>query len=227
MLLLNIGNTHTQIARSDGSSVGAVRVVPTGEVTPALIAGETAAIASVVPAVSARLRAPGVFFLNVSMAAACGLDLSHVDASTLGMDRLATAIEVASRDLPAAALAAGTALTLEYVDAKHVFRGGAIAPGRRMMRRSLAEGTAQLPEIALADTAPGAPGRDTASAIRFGVDRGIVGMAAAWLAALPEGVKVYAVGGDAPFFLRALPALVPGGDDFTLRGLLTAWRTCR
>ena len=125
MLLLNIGNTHTQIARSDGSSVGAVRVMPTGEVTPALIAGETAAIASVVPAVSAQLRAPGVFFLDVSMAAACGIDLSQVDASTLGMDRLANAIELASRELPAAALDAGTALTLEYVDAKRVFRGGA------------------------------------------------------------------------------------------------------
>ena len=226
MLLLNIGNTHTQIARSDGSCVGAIQVIPTGEVTPALIAGESAAIASVVPEVSARLRAPGVFFLERSMAAACGVDLSCVDASTLGMDRLANAIELGNRELPAAALDAGTALTLEYVDAKRVFRGGAIAPGRRMMRRSLAEGTAQLPEIALAETAPEAPGRDTASAIRFGVDRGIVGMAEAWLAALP-GVTVYAVGGDAPFFLRALPALVPGGDDFTLRGLLTAWQRCR
>ena len=225
MLLLNIGNTHTQIAESDGSTIGVIRCVPTASLTAAVIGGRTAAVASVVPEAAARFEGSGAFFLKREMAAACGLDLSLVDASTLGMDRLANAIELRSRHLPAAALDAGTAITLEYVDADGRFRGGAIAPGRRLMRRSLAAGTAQLPDLPLLDTMPGSPGTDTRSSIGFGIDRGVIGMVRSWLETIPEAA-VYAVGGDAAFFLKAMPDLIDGGDDFTLRGLLKAWQCC-
>ena len=93
------------------------------------------------------------------------------------------------------------------------------------MRRSLAAGTAQLPELPLLDTVPDRPGTDTRSSIGFGVDRGVIGMVRGWLETIP-GTEVYAVGGDAPFFLKAMPELLDGGDDFTLRGLLKAWQCC-
>ena len=42
---------------------------------------------------------------------------------------------------------AGTAITVDFVDGAGTYHGGAIAPGVKMMLRSLHEGTAQLPNV--------------------------------------------------------------------------------
>ena len=130
--------------------------------------------------------------------------------------------------LPGISADCGTALTLEIVDADGVFRGGAIAPGRAMMRRSLAAGTAQLPEIPFSTQLPEHPGSNTVETIRFGVDRGAVGLMRELLSAsLPACGKarrptIVATGGDAPFFAEAL-GIRTAPEDFTLRGILRAF----
>ena len=119
-------------------------------------------------------------------------------------------------------------LTLEIVDADGVFRGGAIAPGRAMMRRSLAAGTAQLPEIPFSTQLPEHPGSNTVETIRFGVDRGAVGLMRELLSAsLPACGKarrptIVATGRDSPFFAEAL-GIRTAPEDFTLRGILRAF----
>ena len=56
MILLDIGNTHTRIAQSDGATVRIMRTLPTAELTAAdLPQGERIAAASVVPQTAKRL----------------------------------------------------------------------------------------------------------------------------------------------------------------------------
>ena len=62
----------------------------------------------------------------------------------------------------------GTAVTIDLVDEKGVFLGGAICPGLEISARALKEHTAQLPEIKV--TRPKAPyGKNTAEAIKCGL----------------------------------------------------------
>lgn len=228
VLLLNIGNSHTQMAEYGKGRMGVIRKIPTAELTPEMLpAGLPAAAASVVPEAAERLRGRSVFFLENRHAAAAGLRLGCVDASTLGADRLANAIELVRRGcLPAATVDFGTAVTLELVDGNACFRGGAIAPGRTLMRRALHSGTAQLPFLESAVKIADTVGTDTASSVSFGVDRGIVGMVREWIQTVNArygAVRCIAVGGDAPFFRDSLPELIQGDADFTLRGLLAAY----
>lgn len=74
---------------------------------------------------------------------------------------------------------AGTATTVDCVratpDAAAVFVGGVIAPGARLMRESLAQGTARLP-LAETEAAPSVHATGTAEAIAGGVHFAQVGL---------------------------------------------------
>ena len=231
MLLLDAGNTRTAVAESDGRSVGPVRAVPTAGFR--IPADGLIAAASVVPALTAKLRKRGdVFLLTNGHAAAAGLDLSQVDASTLGADRLANAIELVHQGLlPAVTVDFGTAVNCEIVDRTGAFRGGAIAPGRRLMLSALAGGTAQLPELTAGEVLRELPGTDTATTIAFGVDQGVAGMVRQWIARIAEMLgeqpRIVGIGGDAMRYLAHISGMEYGGADFTLRGLLHAYRRNR
>lgn len=76
----------------------------------------------------------------------CGVKNLYTDPSQLGADRWAAL--VGARALhPHACLVvtAGTATTVDVLDACGVFLGGLILPGDELMRRALAGNTAQLP----------------------------------------------------------------------------------
>lgn len=222
MLLLDIGNTHARIARAEGEKITILRIVRTGDLSPELLPaqeGEELWGASVVPAVSAKL--PGVRFITAAEAGAV-LDLSCVDSSTVGADRLANAAAALDMELPALILDCGSAVTIELVDREHRFLGGAIAPGRKLLRQALRDHTAQLPEIPLSGRLPAFPGPNTFEALRFGIDRGAAGSARELIAACEKcygSFNKIVTGGDAEFFALALglPAAPP---DFTLRGVL-------
>lgn len=231
LLLLNIGNTHTRIAESDGETLRNIRSVPTAELNCTHCSGYDAVLAAtVVPEVKERLKPLNCFWLSNDHAPAVGLDLSQVDASTLGADRLANAIELVGNGtlLPALVFDFGTAINCEVVDRGGVFRGGAILPGRLLMRRALFAGTAQLPELPLTGEAPLCAGTDTPSTILLGVDRGVVGavreLVAVLRAQFGANLSLVATGGDAAFFRSALPEFENEDDLLTLRGLLRAWR---
>lgn len=125
------------------------------------------------------------------------------DPVTAGVDRVAAAL-AAARLAGGAALCvnAGTAITIDWVDARPAFRGGAIVPGRVLQAKALRLHTDLLPEIApWGEPAPLAlPGRTTEEAIRHGLDAGIAGMVDRLVAALRK-----AAGGTPPLF-------VAGGD---------------
>ena len=223
---LNIGNTHTQMLAVDPDGGRSLRVVPTAEFDPAsLPPGAETFAACVVAEKTDLLLAHGIRMATPETASGA-VDFSRVDASTLGQDRVANAVHLAAKaPLPAVSLDFGTCITAEVVDAGKRFLGGAIFPGRVLMRRALNLYTSKLPFVDLADELPPCPGANTADAIRMGTDAATVDAAAGFLARLEKllGCRpaVYACGGDRAFFLNApeLAGMIDGGDDFTLCGV--------
>lgn len=145
----------------------------------------------------------------------------------VGVDRLLAAL-AAYRLTGSACVVVdcGTAVTVDAVDAGGTFLGGAIFPGRDMMARALAEGAAQLPEVAIGP-AESVIGRNTEDAIRAGIVHGSDGALAALIAgaqaAAGQGAVVILTGGDAP--LPGSPVLRPGykvRPDLVLAGLVMA-----
>ena len=229
MVILNIGNTFSRAALWDGEALRLQPHVGTGELTCEVLPGEVPVIAAtVVPEAKERLAGRDIRFID---ARNCGtrIDFTQVDTSTLGADRVANAIALAEfYPLPGIVVDCGTAITLEVVDGERIFRGGAIAPGRRLMRHALAFGTAQLPEVALSEEFPDHAGNGTVESICLGIDRGAVGLVRELVETLSrpyggvEKMTVLATGGDAPYFAKALPFLELAPEEFTLQGIRLA-----
>ena len=233
-LLLNIGNTHTQWVFADrsGNMHLPVKTVSTSawqtdlSLLPPVEGDCRVWAASVVPSAADRLQTAGLYknlqWVNVSAGEVAGLDFSQMDSSTLGADRIANAAALAAGGkLPASNFDCGTAITLETVLENNVFAGGAIMPGRKLMRAALASGTAALPELPLDLPLPEELGKNTKAAMTLGIDLGAVGMVRELMARSESlGVKyMVASGGDAEFFCRHIPELEAAGNLFTLRGI--------
>jgi pantothenate kinase type III len=148
---------------------------------------------------------------------------------TVGVDRLLCALAAHRRGGEASVVIdAGTAVTVDFVDAFGVFKGGVIAPGYRMMLAALGAGTDALPTLdATAPLPEGELGRTTADAIRLGCAASVRGLAhlqidryGAMNGAYP---RVIATGGDAPMIFEndeLVEHIVP---DLALMGMETAW----
>ena len=225
MLLLDIGNTHTRLARSEGEKIRLLDVFPTEKLTAELLPGDDAvAAASVCPAAAEKLKTRNVNFIGA------GNCRNLVDFSaysgTIGADRVANAVAVAEYyPLPALVVDCGSAITFELVDERRRFLGGAILPGRALMRKALNAGTAQLPAVPLDDGIPEHPGRNTQEAIRLGVDGGAIGMVREVSRRLMAGLELQSVvlaGGDAAFFAPHFPDWSVAAPEFTLQGIRLA-----
>ena len=93
------------------------------------------------------------------------------------------------------------------------------------MRQALHCGTAQLPEVPLAEDIPMNPGCNTAAAITFGVDCGAVGMIREFIDRVNRIFPVKTIvltGGDAAYFAPEFPEAVVADDKFTLTGIRIA-----
>lgn len=93
-------------------------------------------------------KALGTLPLSVvcSSAGAGGVRNAYAEPETLGVDRWCALM--GARSLVAGAclvVTAGTATTIDSLDASGHFLGGLILPGVTMMQQALAQGTAQLP----------------------------------------------------------------------------------
>jgi type III pantothenate kinase len=81
-----------------------------------------------------------------SAAQCCGVRNLYEQPTQLGVDRWAALIGArAAHRATCLVVTAGTATTIDMLDADGVFTGGLILPGEDLMRRSLARDTAQLP----------------------------------------------------------------------------------
>ena len=186
-------------------------------------------------ALAAGLRAAGAArVVGVHRGDAFPIESDAGDALAIGVDRLAAAFAAHALARGAArVVSAGTAVTVDAVDARGAFRGGAIVPGRRLLARSLHAFTDRLPDVGpgWVDAADGAggkarlPGRSTQEAIRAGLEVSFAaGVAAlvAGLAGVAPDSPVFATGGDAPWLLERLLFAACAEPFLAARGLALA-----
>lgn len=126
------------------------------------------------------------------------------DASTVGQDRLLDALGAYAKLKEACVIVdAGTAVTIDFVDGEGTFHGGIIAPGVRMMLRSMHQQTSALPELAYELPKPerGPFGKETTHAMRLGVTNALIGLVRFTVEKFAEHYQAFppvvATGGDA------------------------------
>jgi len=114
-------------------------------------------------------------FIQLSHNTSIPIENLYKTPETLGKDRLAAVIGAAYLKPVTDILVidAGTAITYDFIDSEHKYRGGNIAPGINLRLRSLHEFTQKLPLVA-AQTESDFLGKDTNSAILSGTIYGIV-----------------------------------------------------
>jgi type III pantothenate kinase len=102
------------------------------------------------------------------------LKIAYLTPETLGFDRIANCIGAMKLfpGQPLLVIDSGTCITLNWVSADGVFRGGNISPGVEMRFKSLHHYTAKLPCLAPAENY-GEVGQTTETAIVNGVMRGV------------------------------------------------------
>lgn len=164
---------------------------------------------------------------------AAPLLVNRTDApERVGADRLFDA--VAANRLrrpaqPAIVVDSGTATTVNLIDGKGAFHGGAIIAGFGLMANALHQHTAQLPKIDVVElaTAPGPLGRNTADAIRSGLYWGLVGSVKELVSRFTqiavesahETPLLVLTGGAAPLLVSQLPT-AHYEPVLTLQGLI-------
>ena len=156
ILCLDAGNTRLKFGLRAGSewrtqgaldyaafdSLAQQLPVPPTRIIACNVAGESAR--QRIEALAARLRVP--FDWLKSSAVACGISNGYDRPQQLGADRWAALIGArALHDGPCVVVMAGTATTIDALDAQGRFRGGLILPGLALMRSALAQNTAGLP----------------------------------------------------------------------------------
>jgi type III pantothenate kinase len=112
-------------------------------------------------------------YFNTGMAR--GISNHYLTPETLGLDRLA-AVTGANYLFPGKnnlVISGGTAITYDWVDAGGNYYGGSISPGLNMRYKALNNYTDGLPLVCADGSFDDNYGKDTANAIRSGVQNGI------------------------------------------------------
>jgi type III pantothenate kinase len=243
LLAVSVGNTRTRVAPFAAGRLEESRPFDNadaagllGEIVRAygcLPRGSAVVFASVNPPMAERLGEEAVAALGCPVGwigddVPVPIRYDLEPGTAVGQDRLLDAAAAHALVRGACVVVdAGTAITVDLVDGEGTFRGGAIAPGARMMAAALHSRTAQLPEVE-----PGKPARDagrsTAEAIRSGVFhalRGlVVGLADAYGRELGGAPPVIATGGDAEWLFDDVSRVARIVPDLPLWGIALSWR---
>jgi len=147
-----------------------------------------------------------------------------------GIDRLLGALAAYRKAYHKACIVldAGSAITVDLVDDKGDFLGGAILPGLGMAAETLASRTRCLPHVKALRKSRGLVGRSTEEAIRLGLWAATCGGAALlvdrYRRKLGENTPVFITGGNAAFFLNEIPGPRNARPYLVLEGLFAALR---
>jgi type III pantothenate kinase len=230
-LLIDISNTFTKVALSDGTRIGRVSRIPTARLAAKALRpfsrGVTLVVAaSVVPAKNAEVNSAAecpVCWVGPGIELGIGVD--YPKPETIGADRLANAVACAELyGAPAVVVDFGTAVTFDVVSPDRKYIGGVIAPGLSAMTEYLHRRTALLPEIRLAEPIR-AVGKTTKQAMLSGAVHGYRGLVREILAQVKKEqfpkhkVRVVATGGDAELIGGGLGIFDAIDPHITLEGL--------
>ncbi|MGO9109612.1 MAG: type III pantothenate kinase [Thermoguttaceae bacterium] len=147
----------------------------------------------------------------------------------VGVDRLLDGLaanRLRTPGHPAVVVDAGSAITVDLLDADGAFLGGAILPGIAMSARALHEFTDLLPQIDMAELAepPPALGPDTVAAMRSGLFWGAVGSVRQLVEQLTgsRDAEVFLTGGAGPVVAQLMGKSAQYVPHLTLAGITLA-----
>ena len=230
-LVVDIGNTLLKLAVFDGGRLVAQQCVGElrEETFAGLLGGARAARAVVAstrgeaPAIVEAVRRHTDYLLEFTPATPVPIGNAYLTPATLGRDRLAAAVGAATLYPRRNALIVdfGTAVTLDFVSADGVFRGGCISPGMAMRFRALHEYTAALPLCDATDSAE-LLGRTTDEAVRLGVMNSLAFEIEGDIARMQgelEDLCVIFTGGDTNFFAKRIKNTIFANCNLVFWGL--------
>ncbi len=251
MLLIDAGNSRVKFAIRDGSDILDVRVTDSvngecGEtafrnaVSPVLTGADRVIVANVAGERFVRclvdlcssLAAPSPEFLTATRRQ-CGVVNAYADPAQLGVDRwMAIVAAYVENRTDLLVIDAGSALTIDGVDASGRHLGGCIAPGLDMMRAALLRDTSDLAQLSRdgSDAPDSVFADNTRAAIASGCRNAVAGLVqrafreqAARTCVKP---RVVVTGGNASVVESALPVPYSHVPDLVLRGLALAAMEC-
>jgi type III pantothenate kinase len=253
LLSIDIGNTHVDLGLFRDEELLLTRKLPTGDPADALLQAllapygkrlEGAAIGSVVADLGANYAEACRPYcagpaLEVQGSWDLGLEIDYDDPNRVGIDRLVAAAyahAATPKGHAAIVVDAGTALTVDAIDAEGTFLGGAIAPGLRLGVDALSANTSFLPRIDLEGTVQ-LMGKDTVACLRSGAIYGsaalVEGLCRRMSADLAERgstveldapVSIFLTGGDSSLLHPLIEGTVVLDPAMVLRGLHLAYK---
>ncbi len=235
-LCLDLGNSRLKAQLRDGEGGGEILILAAAvaeqwpaQLAPLLAAaGGRAALCSVRPSQDPELLA-GLSALGARVHCIRGespvpFPVLVGGRHTLGADRLCNAAAAWAEGLaPALLIDAGTAVTVDWVDAEGRYRGGAILPGPGLCLEALARGGEQL--FAAPPLWPPTPwGEDSAAALAAGALWGglaaLEGLARRYRADSGREAAVLLTGGGAPALVeRWVEGALRWDPGWTLKGI--------
>ena len=236
-LVIDLGNTRWKLARCDAGEIAQVADGEYGDQSGlreqlAVYAGKVDAawVASVQDEdISAQIERMIAEVLAIPVNQIRSTDpmpnlvSGYQKPEQLGIDRLMAM--VAARALTDSAFCvvdAGTAVTIDFVDADGQHLGGFILPGSRLFRDCLLANTS-IPRDSLIDE--GATlGRDTPTAVALGGRYAVAGIVERFVSGSgalfgKQPVELITGGGDIDRYLPMMPLVCTRLDDLVLRGL--------
>jgi type III pantothenate kinase len=244
VIVVDIGNTSTDLGTWQGEQVKSPLAVPTNDLEAfarAFDAHRDAApkrrpaavvIASVVPEALGRAKRlvsdeMDREALVVGDSIPLPMDVEVLEPELIGVDRVCGAFAAWATIQQACTIVSfGTCVTIDVVSDEGSLLGGAILPGMRMQLQAMHEHTAVLPEVE-----PGVPllpyGRTTTEAMQTGAVRGLAGavrgIVEGYATHLNRWPQVIATGGDASFFQAHCDFIDTFVSHLVLRGVGLAY----
>jgi type III pantothenate kinase len=154
-----------------------------------------------------------------------GISLGYRDNAQLGIDRALAMVAARARCHRAFVVVdAGTAVTIDFVDADGRHLGGFILPGQDLARECLLSRTS-IPATGSVDEV-GLFGRDTASAVAKGARLAVASLAERLVNAAPpaDPVALFVGGGDADSLAPLMPEACVVVPELVLQGLAVVAR---
>jgi type III pantothenate kinase len=250
-MAVDVGNTQTVLGLFDGDApLGKWRIATemhrTADELAVLLMGllaldglrldevEAVIISSVVPDLTRSYRNLAsevlkVPFHVVTARMETGLDNRYDDPEAVGADRIVNAVAAGRHyGFPAIIVDIGTATTVEAVDGKGCYLGGAILTGLYVSLEALVSRTAQLPSVDLEERPPRVIATNTPDSIRSGFIYGYAGAVDALVRRSrdeldADGVEVVATGGPAGVIVPYCREIQVFDPDLTLKGLLALY----
>ncbi|MCL1937651.1 MAG: type III pantothenate kinase [Candidatus Azobacteroides sp.] len=161
-------------------------------------------------------------FYNLNHYLPLPLAIDYQTPQTLGMDRIAAAVGAWTQkpNMNLLVIDLGTAITVDWVTDKGVYKGGNISPGPELRFKALHQFTNRLPLISMEGETP-VWGYDTPTAIRSGVVEGIVREVDSYIEEYKKNRDVFAflTGGYSFYFESKLKNSIFADGNLVLKGL--------